>query len=123
VVCRHSRLTHVVVRGSHDAPNAIAACLPIIAIVMVIRGRGPLRMLLAPPLVALNTLLGVVDGDVRRCLLVAAWGCLPASLGRTKFDRLVAGGDTTQLLGGVPKNIAVFALAWVPPMAFGSRAH
>jgi hypothetical protein len=40
----------------------------------------------------LATLLGAVDGNVKRCLHAALWGCLPASLGRTKFGFLVAGG-------------------------------
>jgi hypothetical protein len=44
-----------------------------------------------------------------------------------KFSPLTAsgvlGGDATQLLGGVPKNVTVFAQAWVPPMVIRSRAR
>jgi hypothetical protein len=89
-------------------------CLPVVVVVMVGHDRGPLRALLVPLLAAL---LGTVDGDVGRCLLAAAWGRLPDSLGRTKVGRLVAngilGGDAAWLLNGVPKNIVVFALVWV----------
>jgi hypothetical protein len=70
--------------------------------------RGPLKVLLAPPLAVLDALLSAVDGNVGRCPLAAAWGRLPASLGRMKFDRHVAagvlGGDTVQLISGVPKK-------------------
>jgi hypothetical protein len=103
--------------GSHNAPCTRAAYLPVPAIVVVSRGRGPLRMLLAPLLATLGTIFGTLDGNVRQCLLAAAWGRLSASLGGTKRGRLVAGGvqvgNDVRLLGGVPKNIIVFILAWV----------
>jgi hypothetical protein len=88
-------------------------CLPVVVVVvMVDHDRGPLRALLVPLLAAL---LGTVDGDVGRCLLAAAWGRLPDSLGRTKVGRLVAngilGGDAAWLLNGVPKNIVGFSRA------------
>jgi hypothetical protein len=83
-------------------------------------------LLLAPPLAALGVLLGAFDGNVGRCLPVAAWCPLPASWGKMKFDCLAAsvvlGGDAVQILGGVPKNVTVFALVWVPHAAFRSRA-
>jgi hypothetical protein len=50
VICRWPRLTPV---G--------AACLPVVAIVMVGHGRGTLGTLVVPPLVTLSTLLGTVD--------------------------------------------------------------
>jgi hypothetical protein len=44
-----------------------------------------------------------------------------------KFDRIAAGGvlggDVAQLLGGVPENIIVFTLAWVPSTTFGLCAR
>jgi hypothetical protein len=100
---------------SHDVPRAGATCLPTAAIVVVGHGRNPLRTLFAPLLAALGALLGAVDGDVRRRLLATTWGHHPASWGKMKFNRLAAsgvlGGDATYLLGGVPENIVVFALA------------
>jgi hypothetical protein len=66
-----------------------------------------------------------VEGNVEKCLLVAAWGCLPAPLGGTMFGRLIAGGirggDAVHLLGGVPENVVVLALVRVLHAAFGSR--
>jgi hypothetical protein len=71
-----------------------------------------------PLLDTLGALLGAVDGDIGRRLLAATWGRLPTSLGRMKFGHLIAGGilggDDARLLGGVPKNVIVFPLAWVP---------
>jgi hypothetical protein len=68
-----------------------------------------------------------VDDDDGQHLLTAAWGRLPASLGRKKFNRLIAdgilGGNIALLLGGVPENIDVCALAWVPCAMFRSRTH
>jgi hypothetical protein len=91
--------------------------LPLIPVVMVGHGRGPLKALHVPLLASLDALLSAVDGEVRRCLLAAARGCLLASLGRMKFNRLIVGGvlggDVAWLLGGVPENVVVFALAWV----------
>jgi hypothetical protein len=50
------------------------------------------KALFAPLVAAFDALLGVVSGDVRRCLLIATWCCLPSSLCREKHGRLVAGG-------------------------------
>jgi hypothetical protein len=62
-----------------------------------------------PILSTLGALLGVMDGDVGRCLLAAAHGHLPTAWGKAKLGRLVAGGvlgdDVVQLLRGVPKNV------------------
>jgi hypothetical protein len=73
----------------------------------------------------LGALLGVVDGNIRRCLLATTWGHLPASLGRMKFGHLIAdgilGGDILRLLSGVPQNVTLFTLARVPCEVFGSR--
>jgi hypothetical protein len=96
-----------------------AAYLPVVAIVVLGHSCGPLRVLLSPLLAAL---LGVVDGNVGRCLLAAAWGHLPASLGRTMFSHHIAGGilggDAAWILDDVPESIVVFSLAWIPHMAF-----
>jgi hypothetical protein len=55
-------------------------------------------------------ILGIMDGNMERCLLVAAWGRLPTAWGMAKFVHLidggVLGGDVAQLLGGVPENVA-----------------
>jgi hypothetical protein len=72
-----------------------------------------------PLLAAFDTLLDTLDGDVRRYL--------PTSWGKTKFGSLttasVLGGDAAQLLGGVPENVTMFALAGVPCATFRSRSH
>jgi hypothetical protein len=81
----------------------------ILAIIAVDRGRNPLRTFLVPLLASLGTLLGMMDGDIEWCLLAATQGRLPVVWGRVKFSCLIAGGilggNATQLLGGVPKNI------------------
>jgi hypothetical protein len=84
VVCRRPRLTLVAVCGSRDVPRTGAACLPVATIIVVDRGCGPLRMLLAPLLATLGAIFGVVDGNVEQHLLATTWGRLPASLGETK---------------------------------------
>jgi hypothetical protein len=48
VVCRRPRPTLVTMHGGGDASHARAAHLPVKAIIMVGRGRGPLKALLAP---------------------------------------------------------------------------
>jgi hypothetical protein len=55
------------------------ACLHVIVVVIVGRGRSPLRTLLAPPLTVLGALPNTVDYHIRRRLLAVAWGHLPAS--------------------------------------------
>jgi hypothetical protein len=122
VVYRNPRGILVAACGNRGAPPAGATCLPII---MVGRGRRPLGTLLAPLLAALSALLGAFDGHIKRHLLVAAWGCLPVSLGGIKFGGLhasgIRGGNAAQLLDGVPKNVVVSTVARVPCVAFGSR--
>jgi hypothetical protein len=76
---------------------AVEMCLtpklpPVIAIIVVDRGRGPLMVLLAPLFAALNTLPAAVDGDVGQCSLSTAQGHLPTSLGWAKHHYLIAGG-------------------------------
>jgi hypothetical protein len=93
VVCRRSCLALAAACGSRDAPHTEAACFLNVAAVIVGRGCSPLRMLLAP---LLATLVGILDGDVGRRIIVAAWGHLPAAYGWAKFGCLVAGG----VLGG-----------------------
>jgi hypothetical protein len=48
VVRRRPHLTLVVVHGGRDAPHTGATRLPVVAIVVVGRGHGPLMELLAP---------------------------------------------------------------------------
>jgi hypothetical protein len=88
---------------------------------MVIRGRNPLRALLASLLVALDALLSAVYGDVRWCLLITARGRLSTSLGLVKHDRLVAsgvlGGDVIWLLECVPEKVTTLALERTPRAA------
>jgi hypothetical protein len=107
VVGRRSRLTLVIVHHGHDASNAGADRLPVVVIIAVGRGRSPLRMFLMPP-------------------LAATWGRLPVSRRKTKFSCLAAVGilvgDAVHLLGGVPKTITMFALAWVSRAVFRSHA-
>jgi hypothetical protein len=127
VVCRRPHLTLVAVCGNHDTPYARAAYLPVPAIVVVGRGRGPLRILLAPLLATLGAIFGTLDSNVRQRLLAAAWGRLSSSLGGTKCSRLVASGiqvgNAMRLLGVVPKNVVVFVLAWVSHMVLKSCAR
>jgi hypothetical protein len=63
VVYRWHHLTLVAMCGSHDKPLAGAACLLAVAVIVVGRGHGPLRMSLAPLLAALSNILGAVDGN------------------------------------------------------------
>jgi hypothetical protein len=88
VVCRRSCLALANAYGSHDAPHAGAACYLIVATFVVGCDYYPLRTLLAPLLAA----LGILDDDVRRHLLAAAWGRFPTAWGRAKFGHLIAGG-------------------------------
>jgi hypothetical protein len=108
-------------------PHAEIAHLPIVAIVVVGRGHSPLRTLSVPHLAVLGALPSTMDGDIGWCLLTAAWGRLPTSRRKMKFSRLtvggVLGGDAAKLLSGVPKNVIVFAQAWVPGVVFVSRAR
>jgi hypothetical protein len=90
---RQTRLTLVTVHDSHDAPLAGTTRHPIIGVVIVSHGCNPLRTLLVPPLAALSALSSDLDGDA------------------------------AQFLGGVPKNVIVFALAWVPHAPFRSRTR
>jgi hypothetical protein len=111
VVHRRPRLTLVIACGSRGAPHAGAAHL---AIVVIGRGHGPLKALLAPLFATFAALLGAMGGDVGRRLPVATRGHLPASLGRAEHDHLIAGGvlggDATWLLERVPKEVATSVL-------------
>jgi hypothetical protein len=124
VVCRQSCLVLAVACGGHDTHHTGAAHVPIVAAITVGHDYDPLNMLLAPLLATPCTLFSVLDNDVGRHPSTADRGCLPASFGGKKFGRLIAGGvlggGTTYLLGGVPKNVTVFALAWVPCVVFRS---
>jgi hypothetical protein len=90
VVCRWPRPTLVAMCGSRDVPHVEAACLPVVVVIVVGHGCGPLRMLLVPLLATLSVILGTMDGIIGRHLLAAAWGRLPSSLGGTKCDCLLA---------------------------------
>jgi hypothetical protein len=126
VVGRWPQLMLVVVRGYRSAPHVGAAHLPVVAVIVVGRGHSPFRTLLALPLATLDTLPGSMDHNVGWRLPVTAWCHLLAPWGKTKFGRLavgdVLGGDTAQLLGGVPENVTVFPLARFPYSAFMSTS-
>jgi hypothetical protein len=53
-----------------DASHTRASRLTVVAVIADGHGRGPLRALFVPLDAAFDTLLGVVSGDVRRCLLI-----------------------------------------------------
>jgi hypothetical protein len=71
-VHRRPRLTLVTVHGHRVAPHIGTTHLPIVAVVMVGHGRGPLRVLLVPPFAFLDAFLSAVDGDIGRRLLAPA---------------------------------------------------
>jgi hypothetical protein len=112
------RLTLVATRDGRGVPHTRAARLPIVAIVVASLGRDPLKALLAPLFVALDALLAVVGGDIRRCSLADAQDCLLASLGWMRHDRLVAsgmlGGDVARCLECVPEEVAMLTLVRAP---------
>jgi hypothetical protein len=88
--------------GSHDMQHTGFARLLAISIVIIGRGFNLLKTLLVPLPVALRSLHGILDGDIERCHPVVARD-------RAKLGHLIAsstlGGDTAQLLGGVPGGI------------------
>jgi hypothetical protein len=102
-----------------------ASCLPVMVVVTAGRGRGPLKALPTPLVVAFNTPLGVVSGDIGPCLLVTSRGYLPASLCRTKHDRLVTGsvlgGDAALLLKRVHQEVSTSTLPRAPCVALRHR--
>jgi hypothetical protein len=114
VVRGRPRLMLVTMSSAQDMPHTRAASLPIIAIIMVSRGHGPLKALLAPLFAALDALPASVDGDIGQCSLTATQGHLPASLGMAKHDRLIAGGvlggDAAQHVESVPTKVAMLTL-------------
>jgi hypothetical protein len=87
VVCRRPRLSLFATSGGQGVSPTGGACLAVVAV-----GRGPMKALLAPLSATFDALLGAVRGDVGWHLPVATWGCLPASLGMTKHDCLIASG-------------------------------
>jgi hypothetical protein len=90
-------------------------------------GHGPLRALLAPLFATLDAHLSAMNDDVGRGLLAAAWGRLPATLGRAKHNHLIAGhmlgGDVAWILEYVPEKVTILAQARDPHMALRQRAH
>jgi hypothetical protein len=98
VICGRPHLTLATACCGHGAHHTKAARLLVVATVIAGYGCGLLIVLLAPLLSTLGTLLGILDDDVRRCFLTAAWD-------RVKLGHLFAdgvpGGDAAQLLGGV----------------------
>jgi hypothetical protein len=107
LVCRRPLLALAATCGSHDMPHTGVVCFLVVATVVVGRGHNPLRTLLAPLLAH-----GIVDGNVGRCLLVAARGHLATAWGRAKFSHLATSGilgcDIAHPLSGVPKNVIWF---------------
>jgi hypothetical protein len=101
VVCGRPRLALGAACDSRDAHDASPPppYLATVTTIIVDRGCGLLKKLLAPFPAAL---LVILDGDSRRCLLAVAWG-------QAKLSNLVAGGvlggDVVQLLGGVLEDI------------------
>jgi hypothetical protein len=120
------RWTLVAARDHQATSHVRAACFPIMAIVMAGRGHSPLKALLVPLVGAFYTLLGAVGGDIGWRLLLAARGCLPASLCGAKHDRLVAGsalgGDAMRLLEHASEEVAMSALSRALRAMFGQRA-
>jgi hypothetical protein len=106
VVCRRSCLVLATACGNRDVPHAKAACFLVVATIIAVCGRNPLRTFLVPLLAT----LGIMDGDVEWHLLAAARGHRPAAWGRAMFGCLIVGGvlggDAVQVIGGVPKNVA-----------------
>jgi hypothetical protein len=64
VVCGRPRLTLAAACGHHGVHHTRAACLFVGATIIIGRGCGLLVVVLAPLLVALGALLGILDGDV-----------------------------------------------------------
>jgi hypothetical protein len=121
------RLTLVTVCGGRGAPPAGAASIPVVAVIMVSCGRCPLKVLLAPIFITLDTLPADVDGDVGWRSLITAQGRLPASLGLVKHNRLIAGGvlggDAAWCLECVPAKVAMLTLERAPCAALGLHAR
>jgi hypothetical protein len=113
VVRMRHHLTLVAGCGGQDSSHDRVARL---VIVVVGRSRGPLK-----------ALLGVVCGRVRWCLLVSAWGCLPASLDRVKHDCLIAsgvlGGDAARLLEHVLEEVIFSTPARALRASLGQCTH
>jgi hypothetical protein len=127
VVCGWPRLMLVTVCGSQVVPHAGATRLPVIVVIVVSCGRGPLKALHAPLFATLDALSTAMDGNVRRRSLAAARGHLPASLSWVKHDRLVAspvlGGDAVRHLECVPAKVAMLAPERALCAALGLRAY
>jgi hypothetical protein len=79
--------------------------LLVVATVVIGRGCGLLKTLIALLPVTLGVLHSVLDGIVRQHLPIVAQGW--AKLGCLVAGRIL-GGDTMQLLGGVPENIGQY---------------
>jgi hypothetical protein len=83
-----------------------------------------LKALLAPLVAAFDALLRAMSGDVRWCLLVTAWGHLPACLCGVEHDCLIAGGvqvgDAMRLLELASEEVALST--FVTGSAHGVRA-
>jgi hypothetical protein len=74
VVYGQSCLMLVIACGSHDTHHARATRLLAIATTVVSRFCGLLKMLLVPLHLTVGTLLGILIGDIRRCLYTIAQG-------------------------------------------------
>jgi hypothetical protein len=70
-----------------------------------------------------DDVLGAVSCIIRRCLIVMAWGRLPAHLCEAVYGCLIVGGvlggDATRLLEHAPEEVALSALPWALLIANG----
>jgi hypothetical protein len=89
VVCGRPHQTLAAASGGWDPSHTGAAHLPVVVVVVVGRGHGPLKVLLARLVATFDALLGAVSGDVGRCLPVTTRGGLPASLCRANALLLI----------------------------------
>jgi hypothetical protein len=82
--------------------------------------------MLAPLVIASDTVLGVASNILRWYFLVTTWGHLPACLCRVVCGHLVVGGmlggDVTWVLERAPKEVALAALPRALPIATGHPA-
>jgi hypothetical protein len=109
VVCQWLRLMLDTTTGGRNALHAGVVHLIVVVVVVVNCVCDPLRAPILPLLATLGVLLGALNGDVGwRCIAAAKDHC-PPPRDKERFGYLLAsgvlGGDTEQLLDGVPKNV------------------
>jgi hypothetical protein len=109
---------------------------PHLMLVVACDGRGephartahhPLKALLVPLFATLDALPAAMGGHVGCLSLTAARGHLPASLGWTRHDCLVASGvlgsDVVRCLKCVPEEVVMLTLVQAPSIVLRLRAH